>query len=102
MIVAFARSTVKRIGSPALRVTRAVTSLASSISLPSMAVIRSPERKPAAAAGDPVWTSATRAGCRARPISENITVKIRIARMKLAAGPPAVIRARCQTGLKWK
>jgi len=82
--------------------TLAVTSRESWIVRPLIPVIRSPVRNPATAAGVPAPTSATRAGLKALPRMENITVKIRMARMKLATGPPAVIRARCHTGLKWK
>ena len=80
--------------------TTRVTSDPSSMARPFTPVIRSPSRKPAAAAGELGCTWMTRAGVMLTPTTLNSTVKMAIARMKFAAGPAATTSARCHTGLK--
>ena len=70
-----------------------------STAVPSMLVIRSPDRIPASAAAPPAETSPTTAGGKGWPPTRNRKNRATIENRKFAIGPAAAIAARWPTGL---
>ena len=68
-----------------------------SIGRPSMATIRSPGLRPAAAAALSGWTASTRAAITCLPKDMKMPAKITMDKMKFATGPATTIAARGPT-----
>ncbi len=96
------RVTINRICSPVCRATSSCRSRKSPIGRPFACRIISPDRKPAAAAGDPGDTSPMCGLILCSPMVMAKTAKMVTDRMKLATGPASTTSARCQSGLKSK